>query len=84
MEPLTLALLLVACALILGGEFVNGWTDAPNALAPLIATRVTNVWVAIVLGVYTFAFLVFIILPMRVMPTLLISWSMNVAETTFH
>ncbi len=51
MEPLTLVLLLLACALILGGEFVNGWTDAPNALAPLIATRVTNVWVAIVLGV---------------------------------
>lgn len=31
---------LLVCSLVLGAEFVNGWTDAPNAIATLIATRV--------------------------------------------
>ena len=35
----TTAMLLV-CGLVLGAEFVNGWTDAPNAIATLISTRV--------------------------------------------
>ncbi len=31
----------LACVLllILGAEFVNGWTDAPNAIATVIGTR---------------------------------------------
>ena len=37
----TLALLLVL-ALILGAEFVNGWTDAPNAIATAVSTRVIS------------------------------------------
>jgi PiT family inorganic phosphate transporter len=32
--------MLLVCGLVLGAEFVNGWTDAPNAIATLIATRV--------------------------------------------
>ncbi len=31
--------LLVVLLLILGAEFVNGWTDAPNAIATVIGTR---------------------------------------------
>jgi PiT family inorganic phosphate transporter len=32
--------MVLVCGLVLGAEFVNGWTDAPNAIATLIATRV--------------------------------------------
>ena len=35
MEPALLAVLL----LILGAEFVNGWTDSPNAIATVVGTR---------------------------------------------
>lgn len=35
-----IAAMLLVCGLVLGAEFVNGWTDAPNAIATLIATRV--------------------------------------------
>ena len=31
--------LLLVLVLILGAEFVNGWTDAPNAIATVVATR---------------------------------------------
>lgn len=31
--------LLLVLTLILGAEFVNGWTDAPNAIATVVATR---------------------------------------------
>ncbi len=31
--------LLVVLLLILGAEFVNGWTDAPNAIATVVGTR---------------------------------------------
>src|SRR3989344_3859192 len=33
-------LLLIVLFLILWAEFVNGWTDAPNAIATVVATRV--------------------------------------------
>ncbi|MBI3329737.1 MAG: inorganic phosphate transporter [Nitrospinae bacterium] len=33
-------ILLVVLLLILGAEFVNGWTDAPNAIATVVSTRV--------------------------------------------
>jgi PiT family inorganic phosphate transporter len=32
--------LIVVLALILAAEFVNGWTDAPNAIATVVSTRV--------------------------------------------
>lgn len=32
--------LVVVILLILGAEFVNGWTDAPNAIATVVSTRV--------------------------------------------
>jgi len=39
-EPLTFDLgLIVVLLLILGAEFVNGWTDAPNAIATVVSTR---------------------------------------------
>lgn len=31
--------LVVVCLLVLGAEFVNGWTDAPNAIATVVSTR---------------------------------------------
>lgn len=34
--------LVVVLLLILGAEFVNGWTDAPNAIATVISTRVLS------------------------------------------
>jgi PiT family inorganic phosphate transporter len=33
-------LLIVALVLVLAAEFVNGWTDAPNAIATVVSTRV--------------------------------------------
>ena len=39
--------MLVTVLLTLGVIFVNGWTDAPNAIATCIATRCINVRAAI-------------------------------------
>jgi PiT family inorganic phosphate transporter len=33
-------LLVAALVLVLAAEFVNGWTDAPNAIATVVSTRV--------------------------------------------
>ncbi|HTY82224.1 MAG TPA: inorganic phosphate transporter [Dehalococcoidales bacterium] len=35
-------LLIVTLMLVLGAEFVNGWTDAPNAIATVVSTRVLS------------------------------------------
>src|SRR3989338_500613 len=35
-------ILLVVLALVLAAEFVNGWTDAPNAIATVVSTRVLS------------------------------------------
>lgn len=35
-------LLLIVLALVLAAEFVNGWTDAPNAIATVVSTRVLS------------------------------------------
>jgi PiT family inorganic phosphate transporter len=42
--------LLVVLALILGAEFVNGWTDAPNAIATVVGTRSLSPRQAIVMA----------------------------------
>ena len=34
--------LLIVLALVLAAEFVNGWTDAPNAIATVVSTRVLS------------------------------------------
>jgi len=31
---------IIVLGLILAAEFVNGWTDAPNAIATVVSTRV--------------------------------------------
>ena len=54
---LTVALLLV-CASI----FVNGWTDAPNAIATVVSTRVLHPRAAILLGAVMNFFGVFLII----------------------
>ena len=38
MPDLSLGLVIVLL-LVLGAEFVNGWTDAPNAIATVVSTR---------------------------------------------
>ena len=42
--------LLVVLLLILGAEFVNGWTDAPNAIATVVSTRSLSPFQALVMA----------------------------------
>lgn len=42
----------VVLALILGAAFVNGWTDAPNAIASAVATRVLSPMTAVVMAAF--------------------------------
>jgi inorganic phosphate transporter, PiT family len=42
--------LILVLILILGAEFVNGWTDAPNAIATVVSTRVLSPFKAIILA----------------------------------
>ena len=42
--------LLVVLLLILGAEFVNGWTDAPNAIATAVGTRALSPRVALAIA----------------------------------
>jgi len=42
--------LVAVLALVLGAEFVNGFTDAPNAIATVVATRVLRPYHAVVLA----------------------------------
>lgn len=44
------ALLIITGLLILAAEFVNGWTDAPNAIATVISTRVLSPRMAVLLA----------------------------------
>ncbi len=43
-------LLVFTLILVLGAEFVNGWTDAPNAIATVISTRVLSPGKAVVMA----------------------------------
>lgn len=43
-------LLLLTLLAILGAEFVNGWTDAPNAICTVVSTRVLSLRTAIVIA----------------------------------
>jgi inorganic phosphate transporter, PiT family len=43
-------LLLLVLALILAAEFVNGWTDSPNAIATVVSTRVLSPYQAVVVA----------------------------------
>jgi PiT family inorganic phosphate transporter len=49
MEPFSLGLIVVL-VLILGAEFVNGWTDAPNAIATVVSTRSLGPYQAVVMA----------------------------------
>ena len=44
-------LLILTLTLVLVAEFINGWTDAPNAIATVVATRVLSPRVAVPLAV---------------------------------
>lgn len=43
-------LLYSVLALILAAEFVNGWTDSPNAIATVVSTRVLSPYQAVILA----------------------------------
>jgi PiT family inorganic phosphate transporter len=43
-------LLIVALLLTLAAEFVNGWTDAPNAIATVVSTRVLSPSLAVLMA----------------------------------
>jgi inorganic phosphate transporter, PiT family len=49
MPDISIGLLLVLL-LILGAEFVNGWTDAPNAIATVVSTRSLSPGQAVVMA----------------------------------
>jgi PiT family inorganic phosphate transporter len=42
--------LIIVLLLILGAEFVNGWTDAPNAIATVVSTRSLSPMQAVVMA----------------------------------
>ena len=50
MEALTLGLAIALLA-VLAAEFINGWTDAPNAIATVISTGVMSPRIAILMAV---------------------------------
>jgi inorganic phosphate transporter, PiT family len=43
-------LLIVVIGLILAAEFVNGWTDSPNAIATVVSTRVLSPYQAVIMA----------------------------------
>jgi PiT family inorganic phosphate transporter len=43
-------LLLFVLGLILAAEFVNGWTDSPNAIATVVSTRVLSPYQAVIMA----------------------------------
>src|SRR3712207_9312454 len=49
-EGLTI-FIVVVLGLILWAEFVNGWTDSPNAIATVVATRVLSPQIAVLMAV---------------------------------
>ncbi len=42
--------LIIVLLLVLGAEFVNGWTDAPNAIVTVVGTRVLSLRKAIIIA----------------------------------
>lgn len=50
MEAVSIGLL-IALAAVLAAEFVNGWTDAPNAIATVVSTNVMTPRQAIIMAV---------------------------------
>jgi len=44
------AVTLITLGLVLAAEFVNGWTDAPNAIATVVSTRVLRPHTAVVMA----------------------------------
>jgi len=43
-------LLIIVLGLILAAEFVNGWTDSPNAIATVVSTRVLSPYQAVIMA----------------------------------
>lgn len=44
--------LVIVLLLVLAAEFVNGWTDAPNAIATVVSTRVLRPFPAVLLATF--------------------------------
>ena len=43
-------LLFLVLGLVLAAEFVNGWTDSPNAIATVVSTRVLSPYQALMMA----------------------------------
>jgi PiT family inorganic phosphate transporter len=43
-------ILIIVIGLILAAEFVNGWTDSPNAIATVVSTRVLSPYQALIMA----------------------------------
>src|SRR5512134_536058 len=43
-------LLILVLGLVLAAEFVNGWTDSPNAIATVVSTRVLSPYQAVIMA----------------------------------
>ena len=63
----TLLVIVVAIALIF--DFVNGFHDAANSIATIVATRVLKPWQAVIWAAF-FNFISFLILPLTVANTI--------------
>ncbi len=51
-QLITTPVLFITVLLVLGVVFVNGWTDAPNAIATVISTRAMNPRMAIIMAAF--------------------------------
>jgi phosphate/sulfate permease len=44
--------LAIVLLLVLAAEFANGWTDAPNAIATVVSTRILSLYAAVVMAAF--------------------------------
>jgi PiT family inorganic phosphate transporter len=63
MTPIVLVVIVVAIALVF--DFVNGFHDAANSIATIVATRVLKPWQAVIWAAF-FNFVSFLLLPLEV------------------
>ena len=62
---MTTALLVAVVAIALVFDFVNGFHDAANSIATVVATRVLKPWQAVIWAAF-WNFIAFVILPLKV------------------
>ena len=76
---MTTTLLVVVVAIALIFDFVNGFHDAANSIATIVATRVLKPWQAVIWAAF-FNFISFLILPLTVANPKPAAWTPPSAE----